>query len=588
MLSKIASTGKFKNKNIEKSEWDNLFKGLYNDDNFLHTKLEKLIGEENKNLLESISLNIDDINPLNFNDFVGIVQVLIENNLDQYNKLYDSAQKINIIAYPLTREYFLYRYISKAILVVNNPDLKESYIKEFEDEKKAHLELTHYVNSLEQNYRKIEKANSIFNEEHKVNSWLIEKSNVVSNHSGKIAIVYSVLIAGVIALRSYAYDEEDPLYELCALPTTTLAMLQLLLSFPGTVLSSKQTKIINDNMFKELESKLNDKNCLEDIKFLSDNTPSFSNNIIDTVAICFRYSANLLLQPIDLLNNDNVNNFIVCTALRWLSAAGVIEEQSKVTNFIHNKLIEFLHDKISPALIENKILLSEQIKPYFYLLSKHLKNNEPNDEQKLQAIYKKLTGQDIDFNDSELSNIHTYNYWQDIAKYSAVATLILDYICFYFRDSEVTFYEDPMFYASISIKFMRLASLLVSSYCGDKITKDIIGEKLSENIFFQDFYYNDGARLTMAIIPLIMFESIKDLKFLSLATLIDVLTTAISDLNVARAIDNAGKIIAEKTVNTLSLLSKHLDINLDERAEIVINVINENDENTGFVSLLGA
>ncbi|AJG33804.1 hypothetical protein [Rickettsia rickettsii] len=37
---------------------------------------------------------------------------------------------------------------------------------------------------------------------------------------------------GVIALRSYVIDEKDPWYELCALPTTNLAMLQILLSFP--------------------------------------------------------------------------------------------------------------------------------------------------------------------------------------------------------------------------------------------------------------------------------------------------------------------------------------------------------------------
>lgn len=60
----------------------------------------------------------------------------------------------------------------------------------------------------------------------------------------------------------------------------------------------------------------------------------------------------------------------------------------------------------------------------------------------------------------------------------------------------------------------------------------------------------------MAIIPLIMFESIKDLKFLSLATLIDVLTTATSDLNVGKAISNANQIIAEQTAITINEISK--------------------------------
>ncbi|WP_341792435.1 hypothetical protein [Rickettsia endosymbiont of Gonocerus acuteangulatus] len=55
-----------------------------------------------------------------------------------------------------------------------------------------------------------------------------------------------------------------------------------------------------------------------------------------------------------------------------------------------------------------------------------------------------------------------------------------------------------------------------------------------------------------------MFESIKDLKFLSLATLIDVLTTAISDLNVGKAISNADQIIAEQTAITITEISKTL------------------------------
>ncbi|KJV79440.1 MULTISPECIES: hypothetical protein [spotted fever group] len=89
----------------------------------------------------------------------------------------------------------------------------------------------------------------------------------------------------------------------------------------------------------------------------------------------------------------------------------------------------------------------------------------------------------------------------------------MDYICFYFRNPALEFYEDPK------------------------------------------FYYNDAARLTVAIVPLIMFESIKDLKFLSLATLIDVLTTAISDLNVGKAMSSAQN-IAEKTTTTITWLNK--------------------------------
>ncbi|WP_017208633.1 hypothetical protein [Rickettsia australis] len=104
-------------------------------------------------------------------------------------------------------------------------------------------------------------------------------------------------------------DEEDASwYELCALPTTSLAMLQILLSFPGMVLSNRQTKEINNHMFQALEN--NNENA-EDIKFLFNYTPSFANDAVNTTAICFRYAANLELQPIDFLNNDIINRIII-------------------------------------------------------------------------------------------------------------------------------------------------------------------------------------------------------------------------------------------------------------------------------------
>ncbi|ABV73844.1 valyl-tRNA synthetase [Rickettsia canadensis str. McKiel] len=60
----------------------------------------------------------------------------------------------------------------------------------------------------------------------------MKNQDLVSNHSGKIAITYA-FIAGVIALRSYVIDKKDRVgYELCALPPTSLAMLQILLSCP--------------------------------------------------------------------------------------------------------------------------------------------------------------------------------------------------------------------------------------------------------------------------------------------------------------------------------------------------------------------
>lgn len=313
MLSKTATTGKYQDQNIGDSQWENCFKEINNRDHFLCMKLQELIGVENKNIIDSMLDNIGDINSLEFSTLVTKAQGFLKNNLDQSESLIKAAKEIDAMAYPLTREYFLYRYIAKAILLTNTLNVSSSYEAEFNIVKKAHLNFANYLNSLEQSLTRIEKATDKYNEDHKIASWLTEKSDLVSNHSGKIAATYAALIAGVIALRSYVIDEEDPWYELCALPTTSLAMLQILLSFPGTVLSNRQTKEINNNMFQALEN--NNENA-EDIKFLFDYTPSFANDAVNTTAICFRYAANLGLQPIDLLNNDIINRIIVYTALR--------------------------------------------------------------------------------------------------------------------------------------------------------------------------------------------------------------------------------------------------------------------------------
>ncbi|KJW04950.1 MULTISPECIES: hypothetical protein [spotted fever group] len=94
---------------------------------------------------------------------------------------------------------------------------------------------------------------------------------------------------------------------------------------------------------------------------------------------------------------------------------------------MQNKLIKFLHDKIVPALIEHKKFTAEEIKPYFQLLYKHSKTDK-NTQIKLQAIYNKLTNQDIDFNNIE-SDISIYHGWKSTTICAAIATLILDYIC---------------------------------------------------------------------------------------------------------------------------------------------------------------
>ncbi|WP_016917388.1 hypothetical protein [Rickettsia honei] len=53
---------------------------------------------------------------------------------------------------------------------------------------------------------------------------------------------------------------------------------------------------MNNNMFQALE---NNNDNAEDIKFLFDHTPSFANDAVNTTVICFRYAANLGLQPIN-------------------------------------------------------------------------------------------------------------------------------------------------------------------------------------------------------------------------------------------------------------------------------------------------
>lgn len=228
MLSKTATTGKYQDQNIGDSQWENCFKEINNRDHFLCMKLQELIGVENKNIIDSMLDNTGDINSLEFSTLVTKAQGFLKNNLDQSESLIKAAKEIDAMAYPLTREYFLYRYIAKAILLTNTLNVSSSYEVEFNIVKKAHLNFANYLNSLEQSLTRIEKATDKYNEDHKIASWLTEKSDLISNHSGKIAATYAALIAGVIALRSYVIDEEDPWYELCALPTTSLAMLQIL------------------------------------------------------------------------------------------------------------------------------------------------------------------------------------------------------------------------------------------------------------------------------------------------------------------------------------------------------------------------
>ncbi|BBJ32093.1 hypothetical protein RAS_12020 [Rickettsia asiatica] len=54
MLSKVATTGKYQDKNIDHSQWSNCFEEINNQDHFLCIKLQELIGIENKNIIDSM------------------------------------------------------------------------------------------------------------------------------------------------------------------------------------------------------------------------------------------------------------------------------------------------------------------------------------------------------------------------------------------------------------------------------------------------------------------------------------------------------------------------------------------------------
>ena len=75
MLSKVATTGKYQDKNIDHSQWSNCFEKINNQDHFLCIKLQELIGIENKNIIDSMLDDIGDINSLEFSTLVTKAQV---------------------------------------------------------------------------------------------------------------------------------------------------------------------------------------------------------------------------------------------------------------------------------------------------------------------------------------------------------------------------------------------------------------------------------------------------------------------------------------------------------------------------------
>ncbi|WP_339048542.1 hypothetical protein [Candidatus Mesenet endosymbiont of Phosphuga atrata] len=106
-----------------------------------------------------------------------------------------------------------------------------------------------------------------------------------------------------------------------------------------------------------------------------------------------------------------------------------------------------------------------------------------------------------------------------------------------------------MFYAHTAVKFMRFGSLILSSKYANKIVEYCTGNKLTDDTYFNDFFYNDVARIVLATAPLIMYESTGDVKILSIATAIDVLTTVRSDMKCGDAISVANDFSTKKATN---------------------------------------
>ncbi len=533
-LSKIISSQKCEDSNVA-SELDNF--------------LKEKIGEELDQLFSKVidELKIDDT--IEFNAFAIAAEKLLEENKEREGEIIEKAKTLESIAYPLTKKYFLFRYLAKAIIYdsVVSSTIEGSYKRE----KNLCLCFSDEIKKLVESSAITEKTNKKFNHEKKYVSFLLRISDAISNQSGKIATFYVTAVATITYLRYDVIDEDDPWYQLVAVPTTLLAVLQVFAAFPQIIFSGTKAKKINNYILEQCNR--------YEIQFLNKNIPAFSHNILSQGTIGIRWLTNLMLQPIDLIQNHTKDYILRITALRWLVPTGVIEEQSKVARFVEQTLNKFFYDSIVPALLDDKkINNSKYIKRLFHLLYTQIKKDE-SEISKLKNIYVKLIKDikaDVDFecivSDKEKKQISRYRMWPNWTYAAAVLTLISEYLCFCYRDQDTNWYEDKMFYCATAVKFMRFGSLVASKYHANQITEYFTGNKLTNNIYFQDFFYNDAARMIAAVVPLIMFESTDRVTVLSIATAIDVLTTVRSDEKSGKAMSMSSKSNTRKLATSLS------------------------------------
>ncbi len=544
----VISAQRLKGEDVDSVDFEGVCDCL---DRFLQTRLvERREVGRYAELLISNELTLDETTE--FSEFAEAARRLLEENEERKNDIIKEAKMLKDIAYPLTKKYFLFRYLAEAITRERDISDEEcpSSPKSYENEKKLCLDFSSRTSAFEECSEIIQNASERFDSERKCVALSLKISNTVNDHSEKIAVLYTVYIAAITAAR-YNMSEDSELYEKLAWPSTVLAMVQILVSFPQIIFSSVKTEKTNNHIFEHFGNV----GKISEIQFLDRNIPSFSNNKVSKITAGFRWFGNLVLQPIDLFQDDTKDQILRWGPMRFFTPTGVIEEQGKVAYFVSCGLRSFLYTNIVPALVGNKqIVADEYIKKFFYLMYKQIGKNKA-EEKRLKEIYITLTREEsesVDFenivSDEERRQISKYQMWSRVTYAAGVLTLIAEYACFALRNQDMGWYEDPAFYSATAVKLMRLGSLIASSWCFGKITEYFIGNKLTNNIYFQDFLYNDAARMVMAVVPLVMFESTNDIKILSIATAVDVLTTVRSDMNSGKAISMVGKLSTEKLI----------------------------------------
>ncbi|GHM58082.1 MAG: hypothetical protein sL5_02330 [Candidatus Mesenet longicola] len=555
-----------KYQDIDITDADNDLNGFVNHlDEFLREKLKEKVGKDVVNLFFNTELKLEE--SIEFSKFVEVASELLRKNQEKKKEIIESAKVLENISYPLTKKYFLCRYLAKAIIYKSKKEstaqenrlLLEGSKKEpenYKNEKSLCLSFLKEIDTLkscqEESNKIIQKAEEQFSSNNKYISILLKVSNAVNKHSGKIAAVYVAYVAAMTGIRYGCDDEKDKWwYEYIAAPSTALALLQIFSSFPQILFSNTKAREINNCTLENFQS-----NKFTDIQFIDQNIPAFSHDMLSKVTSGIRWLSNMMLQPIDLIQNDTKDLILGLTALRLLIPAGIIEEQAKVAHFVKCELRNFFYKNIAAALVKgDKKPDNKHINRFFYLLHEQIGEDTKN---KLKEVYEKLTGkQDVDFNKiisaKEKRQMSSYKRWLRITYYSTAITLLLEYQCFfarkYFTQDLVDWYEDPMFYAHTAVKFMRFGSLIASKHWANKIVKYCTSNELTDDTYFNDFFYNNVARMVLAVAPLIVYESTGDVKILSIATAIDVLTTVRSDMKCGDTISMANDFSTKKATN---------------------------------------